>query len=33
VLLGTYHWLDLTVLGRQEEPGAGMQWLRRHDQY
>jgi predicted dithiol-disulfide oxidoreductase (DUF899 family) len=33
MLLGTYHWLDLTVLGRQEEPGAGMQWLRRHDQY
>ena len=33
MLLGTYHWLDLTALGRQEEPGAGMQWLRRHDQY
>lgn len=33
MLLGTYHWLDLTVLGRQEQPGAGMQWLRRHDQY
>ena len=31
--LGTYHWLDLTALGRQEEDGAGMEWLRRHDQY
>jgi predicted dithiol-disulfide oxidoreductase (DUF899 family) len=41
VLLGTYHMLDLTPLGRQEdweEPpgngtGPGMSWLRRHDEY
>jgi predicted dithiol-disulfide oxidoreductase (DUF899 family) len=33
MLLGTYHWLDLTVLGRQEPDDAGMQWLRRHDEY
>jgi predicted dithiol-disulfide oxidoreductase (DUF899 family) len=33
MLMGTYHYLDLTALGRQEEPGAGIQWLRRHDQY
>ena len=41
VLMGTYHWLDLTARGRQEdwelEPRRGsdpaMGWLRRHDQY
>ena len=33
MLLGTYHWLDLTALGRQEQDGAGMVWLRRHDDY
>ncbi|HST65088.1 MAG TPA: DUF899 domain-containing protein [Mycobacteriales bacterium] len=42
LLIGTYNWLDLTVLGRQEgwEEPAGrsdspeiMGWLRRHDQY
>jgi predicted dithiol-disulfide oxidoreductase (DUF899 family) len=41
LLIGTYNWLDLTALGRQEdweEPpgrsdGPGMSWLRRHDQY
>jgi predicted dithiol-disulfide oxidoreductase (DUF899 family) len=41
LLIGTYNWLDLTVLGRQEdweEPagradGPFMGWLRRHDQY
>jgi predicted dithiol-disulfide oxidoreductase (DUF899 family) len=32
-LLGTYQWLDLTALGRQEDRGAGMHWLRRHDEY
>jgi predicted dithiol-disulfide oxidoreductase (DUF899 family) len=32
MLLGTYHWLDLTALGRQEN-GPGMDWLRRHDEY
>ncbi|MGH3674679.1 MAG: DUF899 domain-containing protein [Mycobacterium sp.] len=41
ILMGTYQWLDLTALGRQEdwelEPRRGddpfMSWLRRHDQY
>lgn len=41
LLLGTYNWLDLTALGRQEdweEPegrsdGPFMSWVRRHDQY
>lgn len=41
ILLGTYHYLDLTPLGRQEdweEPagrsdGPFMSWLRRHDRY
>jgi predicted dithiol-disulfide oxidoreductase (DUF899 family) len=41
VLLGTYAYLDLTPLGRQETwrqpPGRGdappMSWLRRHDEY
>lgn len=40
-LLGTYHYLDLTALGRQEGwelpagrgEGGGMGWLRRHDEY
>lgn len=41
ILLGTYHWLDLTARGRQEDwepqPRRGddpfMSWLRRHDAY
>ncbi|MEE2035025.1 DUF899 family protein [Rhodococcus chondri] len=41
MLLGTYHWLDLTALGRQEDrepqPRRGddpfMSWLRGHDEY
>lgn len=41
VLLGTYNWLDLTALGRQEDweqppgrgAGPGMGWLRLHDRY
>lgn len=41
LLLGTYNWLDLTALGRQEaweqpagrSDGAAFEWLRRHDQY
>jgi predicted dithiol-disulfide oxidoreductase (DUF899 family) len=33
MLLGRYHWLDLTALGRQEDKGSGMDWLRRHDEY
>lgn len=32
LLLGTFNFLDLTPLGRQEEEGT-MNWLRRHDQY
>jgi predicted dithiol-disulfide oxidoreductase (DUF899 family) len=40
-LVNTYNWLDLTVLGRQEDweepPGRSdgpfMHWLRRHDEY
>ncbi|HEY1013299.1 MAG TPA: DUF899 domain-containing protein [Herpetosiphonaceae bacterium] len=39
--LGTYHWLDLTALGRQEDweqpagrsDGGAFAWLRRHDRY
>jgi len=27
----TYHYLDLTPLGRNEEPGRW--WVRRHDEY
>ncbi|MBI1967349.1 MAG: DUF899 family protein [Gemmatimonadetes bacterium] len=41
VLMGTYNWLDLTALGRQENweqppgrsDGPAMSWLRRHDRY
>ena len=41
MLVNTYNWLDLTVLGRQEDwelpsgraDGSHMQWLRRHDEY
>lgn len=41
LLIGTYNWLDLTPMGRQEdweEPsgrsdGPMMSWVRRHDQY
>ncbi len=42
LMIGTYNWLDLTVLGRQEgweqPPGRSdspqiMGWLHRHDQY
>jgi predicted dithiol-disulfide oxidoreductase (DUF899 family) len=40
-LASTYNWLDLTVLGRQEDwekppgrsDGPSMHWLRRHDEY
>jgi predicted dithiol-disulfide oxidoreductase (DUF899 family) len=40
-LMGTYVWLDLTALGRQEDweqppgngDGNGMAWLHRHDEY
>ena len=33
LLIGTYNFLDLTPLGRQEEKGEGMDWVRRHDRY
>jgi predicted dithiol-disulfide oxidoreductase (DUF899 family) len=33
VMMGTYDMLDLTPLGRDEEPGEGMGWLRHHDRY
>jgi predicted dithiol-disulfide oxidoreductase (DUF899 family) len=32
LLIGTYNFLDLTPLGRQEN-GGGMSWLRHHDAY
>ena len=33
VMMQTYDMLDLTPLGRDEEPGEGMGWLRHHDRY
>jgi predicted dithiol-disulfide oxidoreductase (DUF899 family) len=33
LFLNTYNFLDLTPLGRQEEPGQKMAWLRHHDKY
>jgi predicted dithiol-disulfide oxidoreductase (DUF899 family) len=41
LLMGTYNWLDLTALGRQEDweqppgrsDGPAQSWLRRHDEY
>ncbi|TDP71545.1 DUF899 domain-containing protein [Roseateles toxinivorans] len=34
VMMGTYHLLDLTPVGRDEEGMAyGMEWLRHHDRY
>jgi len=33
LLIGTYNYLDITALGRQEAPGQQMAWLRRHDSY
>lgn len=41
MVMGTNHWLDFTVLGRQEDwerpsgrsDGPSMHWLRRHDEY
>jgi predicted dithiol-disulfide oxidoreductase (DUF899 family) len=32
-LIGTYHFLDLVPKGRDENPEATMDWVRRHDQY
>src|SRR6202048_2855988 len=33
LLIGTYNYLDLTPLGRQEDKGHGMEWVRHHDRY
>jgi predicted dithiol-disulfide oxidoreductase (DUF899 family) len=33
LFLNTYNFLDLTPLGRHEEPGQKMAWLRHHDKY
>lgn len=33
LLIGTYNYLDLAPLGRQEEKGQGMDWVRLHDSY
>jgi len=33
LLIGTYNYLDLTPLGRQEKKGGGMDWVRFHDRY
>ena len=33
LLIGTYNYLDLAPLGRQEETGHGMDWVRHHDRY
>jgi predicted dithiol-disulfide oxidoreductase (DUF899 family) len=33
MLVGAYNFLDLTPKGRDEDPEATMEWVRRHDQY
>jgi predicted dithiol-disulfide oxidoreductase (DUF899 family) len=33
ILIGTYNYLDLTPLGRQEEGAHAMAWVRLHDRY
>ncbi len=33
VLNGTYHLLDMTAKGRDEDPERPMSWVRRHDRY
>ena len=33
MLVGTYHFLDLTPKGRNENPESTMDWVRRHDDY
>ncbi len=33
VLNGTYHLLDMTSMGRHEDPEHPMSWVRRHDRY
>ena len=32
-LINTYNYLDLTLLGRQEDDPHGMAWVRHHDKY
>jgi predicted dithiol-disulfide oxidoreductase (DUF899 family) len=32
-LIGTYNYLGLAPLGRQEKTGHGMDWVRHHDKY
>jgi predicted dithiol-disulfide oxidoreductase (DUF899 family) len=33
ILVGTYNFLDLVPKGRDENPDATMDWVRRHDEY
>ena len=33
LLIGTYNYLDLAPLGRNEAKGHGMDWVRHHDKY
>ena len=33
ILVGAYHFIDLTPKGRNEDPASTMDWVRRHDQY
>jgi predicted dithiol-disulfide oxidoreductase (DUF899 family) len=33
VLNGTYHLLDMTSKGRDEDPKHPMSWVKRHDRY
>ena len=33
LFLNTFNLLDVTPLGRQEEKGQGMMWVRHHDKY
>ena len=33
ILVGTYNFLDLVPKGREENPDATMDWVRRHDEY
>jgi predicted dithiol-disulfide oxidoreductase (DUF899 family) len=33
LLNGTYHLLDITSLGRHEDPERPMSWVKRHDKY
>ena len=34
ILIGTYNWIDLAPLGRNEKDlKYGMEWVRHHDKY